>query len=217
VSVVFVMEGVIMQRWRQSQKKNADEPDEHSAPTEPLLPVVEDSVPAGEIPPTEKLLPAPLSHEQTFPQQQAQDGTQLQGPSSPPAVPVYPVLPPAPSIQQGHRPVGSAPAVQPQKAMASTQSPIPLFVGIFFVAVQFLLLINFIARLISLPSYQQWLGVIYGISSIFLLPFRLLFEHVTLPFSLTIGVEVYTLLAILVYGLLSRLLVRLLKVLLRSR
>jgi len=206
-----------MQRWKQPQKKNADVPDEHSAPTEPLLPVVEEIVPAGEIPPTEKLLPAPVSYEQPVPQQQAQDITQLQGPSSPPAVPVYPVLPPAPPIQQGHRPAGSAAAVQPQKSTGSTQSPFPLFVGIFFVAVQFLLLINFIARLISLPSYQQWLGVIYGISSIFLLPFRLLFEHVTLPFSLTIGVEVYTLLAILVYGLLSRLLVRLLKVLLRSR
>ncbi len=206
-----------MQRWKQPQKKNASEPDEHSAPTEPLLPVMEDSIPAGEIPPTEKLLPAPVSYEQPFPQQQAQDGTQLQGPSSPPAVPVYPVLPPAPSIQQGHHPAGSATAVQPQKPTDSRQSTIPLFVGIFFVAVQFLLLINFIARLISLPSYQQWLGVIYAISSIFLLPFRLLFEHVTLPFSITIGVEVYTLVAILVYGLLSRLLVRLLKVLLRSR
>ena len=206
-----------MQRWKQPQKKNADVPDEHSAPTEPLLPVVEEIVPAGEIPPTEKLLPAPVSHVQAFPQQQAQDGTQLQGPSSPPAVPVYPVLPPAPSIQQGHGPVGSAAAAQPQKSTDSRESIIPLFVGMFFVAVQFLLLISFIARLINLPSYQQWLGVIYGISSIFLLPFRLLFEHVTLPFSLTIGVEVYTLVAILVYGLLSRLLVRLLKVLLRSR
>jgi hypothetical protein len=91
-----------------------------------------------------------------------------------------------------------------------------MLVGVFFVAVQFLLLISFIARLMSLSSYQQWLQGIYGVSSIFLLPFRLLFEHITLPFSLTVGVEVYTLLAILVYGLLSRLLVRLLKVLLRS-
>src|SRR5207248_8644674 len=108
-------------------------------------------------------------------------------------------------------PARSATPVHPQKSTGSGQRPIPLFVGMFFVAVQFLLLISFIARINSLASYQQWLGIIYGISSIFLLPFRLLFEHVTLPFSLTIGVEVYTLLAILVYGLLSRLLVRLLK------
>lgn len=209
-----------MQSWKQSQKKNADEPDEHSAPTEPLLSVVEETVPGSEIPPSEKLLPAPSPYEQPFPHQQAQDATQLQGPSSPPSVTVYPVLPPASTIQQGYRPAGSATPLPPQKSMGSVRSgrsPIPLSVGMFFVAVQFLLLISFIARINGLAASQQWLGIIYGISSIFLLPFRLLFEHVILPFSLTIGVEVYTLLAILVYGLLSRLLVRLLKVLLRSR
>jgi hypothetical protein len=85
----------------------------------------------------------------------------------------------------------------------------------FFVAVQFLLLISFVARLFNLAS--EWLQVIYAISTLLLLPFRLLFEHVTLPLSSTLGVEMYTLLAILVYGLLSRLLVHLLKLLLHSR
>ncbi len=206
-------------KWKQSQDKdadelNAEELNEYNAPTKPLLPPMEEPVPNGELTPTEEMLPMPLPYGQSFPFQQGQ------GPSAAPSVPVYPVLPPAPTIQQGHRPAGSAASLQPEKSTGSAgsrQSPVPLFVGLFFVAVQFLLLVSFLARLINLPSYQQWLGVIYGISSLFLLPFRLLFEHVTLPFSLTIGVEIYTLLAILVYGLLSRLLVRLLKALLRSR
>jgi hypothetical protein len=207
-----------MLRRRRSQSKNADELDEHSAPTEPLFSAVEETVPTGGVTPT--AFPAPLPNEEPFPQQQEQSVPQQQGPSSPPSVTVYPVLPPAPTIQQGHRPAGSVVPVQPQNpghSARSGQSVIPMLVGVFFVAVQFLLLISFVARLVSLSSYQQWLQGIYGVSSIFLLPFRLLFEHITLPFSLTVGVEVYTLLAILVYGLLSRLLVRLLKVLLRSR
>jgi hypothetical protein len=85
----------------------------------------------------------------------------------------------------------------------------------FFVAVQFLLLISFVVRLFNLAS--QWLQALYAISTLLLLPLRLLFEHVTLPLSSTLGVEMYTLLAILVYGLLSRLLVHLLKLLLHSR
>jgi hypothetical protein len=207
-----------MLRWRRSQSKNADELDEHSAPTEPLLPAVEETVPTGEV--TPPVFPAPLPYEQPFPQQQAQGAPQQQGPYSPPAVTVYPVLPPAPTIQQGHRPAGSVVPIQPQNpghSARSGQSVVPMLVGVFFVTVQFLLLINFIAGLISLSPYQQWLQRIYEVSSIFLRPFHLLFEHITLPLSPTVRVEVYTLLAILVYGLLSRLLVRLLKVLLRSR
>jgi hypothetical protein len=85
----------------------------------------------------------------------------------------------------------------------------------FFVAVQFLLLISFVAHIFNLAS--EWLQVIYAISTLLLLPFRLLFEHVTLPLSSTLGIEMYTLLAILVYGLVSRLLVHLLKLLVHSR
>ncbi len=200
-----------MQKRNRPENENADE---HSAPTEPLLPVVGQTVPDGEIASNEKLLPP----SQPYPQQQTQGASQIPGPFSPSSDMVYPVLPPA--IQQGHRPAGSAAPTQRQKptgSVRSGRSPIPLCVGIFFVAVQFLLLISFIIRLLNLSPYQGWLGIIYAISGIFLLPFRLLSEHVTLPFSLTIGVEVYTLVAILVYGLLSRLLVGLLKVLLRSR
>src|SRR5438105_8488593 len=120
-----------MQRWNRPENKNADE---HSAPTEPLLPVVGQTVPDDEIASNEKL----LSPSQPYPQPQTQDASQMQGPFSPPSSTVYPVLPPAPAIRQGHHPAGSAAPVQPQKSTRSVrsgQSPIPLRVGLFFVAV----------------------------------------------------------------------------------
>jgi hypothetical protein len=88
-----------------------------------------------------------------------------------------------------------------------------VFVGLFFVAVQLLLLVYFALQLIALPGKTPWVGLIYTTGSLFLLPFRLLMQNVAVP----IPVEVYTLLAILIYGLLSRILVRFLKILLRSR
>jgi hypothetical protein len=210
-----------MLRWRRPQNKSAQELNEYNEPTEPLFPAVGATISGGDIAPTEEVLPAPQPPAQPFPQQQAQDVSQQYWPAPPPATAVYPVLPPAPVIYPGYQPAGSAGKIQPEKAQKPAQavgarrSPIPLFVGMFFVAMQFLLLISFVARLFNLAS--KWLEVIYAISMLLLLPFRLLFEHVTLPFSLTIGVEIYTLLAILVYALVSRLLVHLLKVLLHSR
>jgi hypothetical protein len=213
-----------MLRWRRPQNKSTQELNEHNEPTEPLFPAVGATVSGGDIAPTEEVLPAPQSPAQPFPQQQVQGAPQQYWPALPPANAVYPVLPPASVIQPGYQPAGSAGTIgtrRPEKVQTPVQavrlrrSPIPLFVGIFFVAVQFLLLISFVARLFNLAS--PWLEVIYAISTLLLLPFRLLFEQVSLPLSLTIGVEMYTLLAVLVYGLASRLLVHLLKLLLHSR
>ncbi|HEV7236867.1 MAG TPA: hypothetical protein VGN15_11835, partial [Ktedonobacteraceae bacterium] len=58
-----------------------------------------------------------------------------------------------------------------------------------------------------------WTGIIYAISGVFVLPFRLLLANINFPIPNTL--EIYTLIAILVYGLLSRLIVRLLKAILR--
>jgi len=55
-------------------------------------------------------------------------------------------------------------------------------------------------------------GTIYTFSSIFVLPFRLILQSFA-P-ALPSSIELYTLLAILIYGLLSRILVRFLKALL---
>ena len=142
-----------------------------------------------------------------------------------PAAPVYPVLPPAPkNAKKGKRPAGGAIPdypVQPagcrytraNKPVSQTQhrpSALPALVGLFFVLVQLLLLVRFVLRLLNFSGNVPWTGIIYAISGIFVLPFRLLLENINFPIPNTL--EIYTLIAILVYGLLSRLIVRLLKV-----
>lgn len=95
------------------------------------------------------------------------------------------------------------------------QSAFPPYVGAFFVGVQLLLLVRFLLRLLAWSGSNVLVGVIYAVSALFVLPFRLLVQITGLPsFN---GLEIYTLLAILIYGLLSRILVRFLKALLNSR
>ncbi len=140
-----------MLRWRRPQNKSTQELNEYNEPTDPLFPAVGATVSGGDIASTEEFLPAPQQSAQPFPQQQAQDASQQYWPVLPPATAVYPVLPPAPVIQPGYQPAGSAGTIQPGKiripaqAVRLRRSPIPLFVGMFFVAVQFLLLISFVA------------------------------------------------------------------------
>jgi hypothetical protein len=95
---------------------------------------------------------------------------------------------------------------------------LPVIVTIIFVAVQLLLLVRFVLQLFISPGNTLWVNLIYALSSIFILPFRLLLQSIALPIPL--GTELLNplaiLLAILIYGLLSRLLVRFLKALLNS-
>jgi hypothetical protein len=195
-------------KQRQSQENSYfEEIDEHNQPTEPMMPVVI----------------APFAP------------TQDNGAAQPLE---YPYLPPASmkkKKQNGHRPAGGVPAsspaqpyptspvnhaypvqpARPVKQAQSRQSPIPPFVGLFFVAVQLLLLVRFLLKLLNVSSNARWLSIVYDVSDLFVFPFRLLLQNTAL--SLPGGVEVYTLLAILVYGLFSRILVRFLKALLNSR
>lgn len=157
--------------------------------------------------------------------------TQVNGTAQAPA---YPYLPPAPvkkNKSAGQRPAGGAaspllptspaypvyPVVpaRPAKQVQPRQSPLPALVGAFFVGVQLLLLVRFMLKLMSVSSNAKWLILVYEVSDFFVFPFRLLLQNTVL--SLSVSVEVYTLLAILVYGLFSRILVRFLKALLNSR
>jgi hypothetical protein len=113
-----------------------------------------------------------------------------------PAFPDYPVAPPKP--------------VNKNRAKSSA---IPLVVGIFFVSVQLLLLVRFFLKLFESLSNVPWVALVYTVSNIFALPFRLILQNVPLPIPASL--ELYTLLAILVYGLLSRIIVRILKAILR--
>lgn len=198
-----------MRRQRQQPQKDSsfEEIDEHDQPTEPMMPVVI----------------APFAP------------TQVNGAAQPQ---LYPYLPPDPvkkQKQSGHRPAGGAAALlpvstlpaapvkqeypvlppRPAKQVQARQSPIPAFVGLFFVVVQLLLLERFMLKLLNVTGNAKWLSIVYAVSDLFVFPFRLLLQNTVL--SLSVSVEIYTLLAILLYGLFSRILVRFLKALLNSR
>jgi hypothetical protein len=136
-------------------------------------------------------------------------------------------LPAASAYSRNNRPPGGVYPVQPANIEQPGQkngtrprhSSFPALVGLLFVLVQLLLLVRVVLLLLGQPSSIWWVGLIYSISSVFVLPFRLLLQNVNVP--LIAGTELYNyllvLLAILLYGLISRILVRFLKALLHSR
>lgn len=81
--------------------------------------------------------------------------------------------------------------------------------AIFFIVVQALLLARFLIHSILPVSNAFWINGIVTISGIFDFPFHLLFQWLALP--IPGGIELYTLIAIFCYGLLSRLIARLYK------
>jgi hypothetical protein len=204
--------------------------DEHDQPTEPMMPVWISPPSANGV---NETLATSKAGERALPGQVLPVRPAYRSPEM--GTPVYPVLPPAPSkSKKGTRPSGGAlptpvsPAsssypVRPGKPNSSAEmapvqprrSPFPVFVGMFFVAVQLLLLVRFVLKLLGLTGNEAWVGLIYSISNIFILPFYVLFQSMNLP--LANAFEIYTLLAILLYGFFSRILVRFLKALLNSR
>jgi hypothetical protein len=81
-----------------------------------------------------------------------------------------------------------------------------------------LLIVRFGISFLNLSPASAWVSVASGVSAIFVLPFQVLWSQIPLIGSLVpTNIEVYTLVAILIYGVLSRLLVGILKVLLKSR
>lgn len=195
--------------------------DEHNAPTEPLRLVHPSSNSAGKIGghghngalPS---LPAPTPIEHPFPYLDTPPARPHYRSPETPVYPVSPHMPAAGKRKKGSFPPGGASSIYPspvQKAAPRRRhSVIPVLVGIFFVAVQFLLLLRFLLKFINIQGNATWIPIVYTLSSIFVLPFRLIFQQITLP--IPISLELYTLIAILVYGLLSRIVVRVLKALL---
>jgi len=216
---------------RRQQPDNFGEMDEHDSPTEPMSQVIlspfSSTIPYSNgtngTAPNGVVIPAPEPYEQPFPQQvnYIQPGTFYR----PPEAQVYPVLPPIAAVRNG-RPAGGTAPIQDSpglptrfKSAQPHRSTIPLWVGVFLVAVQLLLLIRFVLQLISYSTNALWASLIYSVSSVFILPFRALLYSLTS--SLSIDMDLLNLLAILfailMYGLLSRILVRFLKALLHSR
>ncbi len=215
-----------MQR-QQSQENRFEQMDDHDQPTEPMSQVILSpfSAPpymAGSLIDRQGV-PAPQLDERPFPKRSANAADPLHRlPGTPP---VYPVLPPAPAPSRNGRPAGgSPPNIQPRKPakLAPRQprrSSFPAFVGFFLVIVQLLLLLRLVFLLFGLSNNNPWIGLVYTISAVFELPFRLLLENVKIP--IIYGTELYSdlivIFALLMYGLISRILVRFLKALLHSR
>ena len=215
--------------WQQPQDNFYEDIDQHEAPTEPMMPIFPPSsysaptVPGAEPTVEGYGIPMPTPHERPFPYQNVQQARS--GGAGSPQTPVYPVLPSPPQhAKKGKRPAGGATPDYPVYPVRVTTPPaktrpqrrpssLPTVVGVFFVLVQLLLLVRFVLRLLNISGSILWVGLIYGTSGIFVLPFRLLFQSINVP--IPNALEIYTLIAILVYGLFSRLLVRLLKALLR--
>jgi hypothetical protein len=133
-----------------------------------------------------------------------------------PSMPAIILPPSSPPLGWNAPPTNGATTPISSRNIQRKHSILPDFVGMFFVAVQILLLVRFALRLITPTTTggTAWIGIIYTASGLFVLPFRLLFQHIVFPVPGSL--EIYTLVAILCYGLLSRVLERFTKALLRS-
>jgi hypothetical protein len=109
--------------------------------------------------------------------------------------------------------------VTKKRRTSPRRSVFPAVVGLFFVLIQLLLLVRVALQFLGQSGNLWWVGLIYNISNVFVLPLRLLLQNVNVP--VIAGTDLYNyllfLVAILIYGLISRILVRFLKALLHSR
>jgi len=195
-------------------------------PTEPMSQVFLPNYAAptfqSGISPDRNAIPSPPLDEVPFPKS-GTDPTDRSGMSG--VSPIYPILQPAiPDSRNGWSP-GVAPpdnyTGKPDTFMPhqTRKSSFPTVAGLFFLAVEILLLLRLVFSLFGAPISNLWVGFVYTVSTFFLLPFFLLLENVKIP--LINGTEFYSDLlivcAIFVYGVISRILVRFLKALLNGR
>ncbi len=195
------------------QHNDTTQIDEHDEPTEPMrrsdVDAFVPTIPNTALPSVEEDVPFPKTVTQPFPHQYVQP---------PASSPVYPVLPAKPNIVP--QPLSgvsgqSATTNRSARQKRARGKMIPLAVGMCFVAIQALLLFRFLLKVLNVSSGNIWVGAVYGVSNVFVLPFRVLFLQLAIPQFFT--VELYTLLAILAYGIISRILVHMLKVLFKTR
>jgi hypothetical protein len=207
-----------MMRRQQSQDNFLEAQDEHNQPTEPMPHITPSPFSPGD----NAQIPVPQPYERPFPGQEGGNKNTISGVDNrPPGASSYPYLPPTPGMRMPGRPPGGSTSAWPGGSAIPVQartrhSPLPIFVGMFFITIQLLLLARFVLKIIRWPGSTTWVGLIYSVSNVFVLPFRLLLQNIALPAIFLSTIEISTLLAILVYWLLSRILVHLLKAILYS-
>ncbi len=221
-----------MMQWQIPQNHGAEEIDEHDMPTEPIAyEAVSPSAPTvsqGANPSYQEVVPTPQPVEQPFPRQYvASISPQVVVPPVPGGVlPVFPPTGGAPGYKKGKRSNGETPAgamgLPPKNVYAASttrRSAAPALVRLFFIAVRLLLLVQFVLTILhSLLHWQDnalWVSAVYILSPVFIWPVRILIQQIPLPFFL--WPELYTLLAIVFYTILSRILVRVAKLITRYR
>jgi hypothetical protein len=199
---------------KRPKKNGAEEIDEHNQTTEPFGFGVSPYAPTA----TGDRLPP-----ETPPIAMVRPGSQSQVPAQPPLIGAYPFLPPAPVHSKGAA-ASAAENIKPSQSGASSASVpgmrrlrkvFPALVGLCFVVVQVLLLVSFGLKIVGQWDSTLWANVLYLISDIFVWPVQALVHQIPLPFS--ISAQIITLAAILLYGVISRIVVRCLKLLLHSR
>ena len=195
-------------------------------PTEPMsqvfLPTYKAPTFQTGISPDQNAIPAPQLDEVPFPKSKTNpvDRSGISG-----IQPIYPIMQPSiPDSRNGGSPGVASPhgyTGKPDTFMQhqTRKSSFPTFVGLFFLTVEFLLLLRLVFSLFGAPISNIWVGFVYTVSTFFLLPFLLLLQNVKIP--LINGTEFYSDLlivcAIFVYGVISRILVRFFKALLNAR
>lgn len=188
--------------------------DEQDSVTEPMMPIVFAPRPAIE-----------------HPAETPRDSS-LRNPSNIPTTPFTPndeasvTISPAAEIIETEIATGSSTEHEPQgrvgeehREQASSWRNVPNVVGIILVSVQVLLLLRVVLFLFGVDGSSVWVGWLFAITSIFAKPMRLVLDHIQALQVLGQDSINYLapLLTILLFGLLSRLLVRFLKTLLQSK
>lgn len=189
------------------------QPSDYNEPTEPLEPLVlpqyypayagDSASPLAPTVPTPPLHLPPVA-QPVYPYPQ-------------PAQAVYPVLPSAPvKTYRGYPPGGAAPAYEPLPARRPRRSPWPGLVRFLFVLVQLVLLARVVCLLFGVQNTATWLVLLFAAGDFFVLPMRWVAENINLPVLAGTQLLIYLefLVAILAYGLFSRLLTLLLRALL---
>ena len=217
-----------MMQWKIPQNKNANEIDEHDMPTEPnpqepVSPFTP-TTPGGDGLFYGRVVPVPQPLEQPFPRKYVPTPPSPSMPPYSPGAAGYSVPPVPPAQQQqrkGSKKTGGTTGAeanqppppkkeQPVRIVQSRHSSVPALVKLFFIAVRLLLVAQFVLTLLNRPDTTPWISIVYTLSPIFIWPVTMLIGQLHLPFTLWPGF--YTLLAIVFYSVLSRILVGFLKV-----
>ncbi|GER86710.1 hypothetical protein KDW_08720 [Dictyobacter vulcani] len=172
-------------------RRKAEEIDEHDSPTEPVprsASVLSGQGNQDKLPELYTTVPVPTSSGATF-----------QPPSTQHDRPAYP-------LWQVWR--------WPQLIPAFVLRLVPLGIGMCFVGLQLLLLLRFTLKIWHSATTLVWVNGVYASSELALLPFHILLPP--LHQELFMYVEPYTLLAVIVYGICSRILVHLLKIIVKA-